>query len=389
LTPIRIFGILIEGDYMPKVGTKVFLRSDGRYCAKYKKGIDGKTGKTKYGYIYGKTALEVNSKLINTKSDLQKGMFIDRSGLTVSNWIEIWLQEYKRHSLKPSTFESYSFIFSKYIKPYIGEIKIQDLKSEQIQRFINDLRKQGLSPRTVIYAHRILSMSLEKAIDNDILFKNYARSASLPTNSKKEVRALNKEEQEKFVNALHGNTHEDAIKFLLSTGLRIGELLALKWSDFDLEKSEISVTKTLQRIQSKIVIGSPKTSKGNRKIPLLLQTEELLKEHKKRQHEKRLRIGEAWQNKNYIFTTNLGTPLDKDNINRTLKSICKKASIEPISAHILRHTFATRGFEAGIELIVMQNLLGHASLAVTADIYSHVLPDKKKESMEKLNGKFF
>lgn len=370
---------------MPRIGTRPFKRKDGRWCAKYDKGINGATGSKKYGYVYGKTASEVKQKLIKIEANIQQGVYIDRNALTVGNWLDIWMKEYKELTLKPSTYDSYQSIIKTYILPSIGGIKIQKLHPEHIQKMLNDLTKKGYAPRTVRYAHHVLSVSLNQAVKNGSLMKNPALSVDLPKQPKKEARALNKEEQKAFLDALKGDPKERAIKFILMTGLRVGEMIALTWDDVNLNKATI---KTLLRINGQIVTGTPKTEKGKRELPLINDAIKLLKEQKKEQTEQKLQARNIWDDGNYIFTSTIGTPLDKDHINRTLHRICKKANIKPFSIHTLRHTFATRGLESGIDLRVMQELLGHSSLAMTADIYSHVLPHKKKENMQKIEGMF-
>ena len=374
---------------MPKVGTRPYKRKDGRWCAKYDKGIDGATGKRKYGYIYGSTAAEVKQKLVEIESNLQKGTFIDRSSLTVANWLTSWLEDYKKQSIKPSTYKRYDTMIHNYMIPSLGGIKLQQIKPEHIQKMINSLGEQGLSPRTIQYVHRVLSMALSQAVENEILLKNPAKPTNLPKRRKKEARALTRDEQAAFINALNDDPLEKAIKFVLATGVRVGEMLALTWNDIDFDNGKVKINKNLQRIDGNIIITTPKTEKGKRDIPLLPETAQLLKTQKKHQLEQRLKAGSAWEKGEYVFSTSLGTPLDKSNINRTIHRICKTEGIKPFSVHVLRHTFATRGLEAGIDLKVMQEILGHASLAMTADTYSHVMPDKKKENMEKLKGMFF
>jgi integrase len=373
---------------MPRIGGRPFKRKDGRWCAKYKIGLDEKTGKTKYGYIYGESATDIETKLTEIKNDIQKGTFINRNDITVKEWIEFWLQNYKKISVKDSTYLSYEEMYLYYIKPHIGDIKLQKLTAEQIQAFINTLTKKS-SPRTIQYTMRILSMALSQAAKNGIIFKNNAKLTTLPKQNTKERRVLTIEEQENFVETIKGHSEERVFKFLLSTGVRIGELLALEWSCVDYELQQITIKKRLKRLHKEISISSPKTTKGQRVIPILPETVLLLKEQKIKQSEQKFKAGKAWHRNNYVFTTGIGTPLSNHNLNRSLEKICNKINMEKFTVHTLRHTFATRGLEAGIELKVMQELLGHASLAVTADTYSHVLPNHKKDSMDKLKGKFF
>ncbi|KAB3534503.1 site-specific integrase [Alkaliphilus pronyensis] len=206
------------------------------------------------------------------------------------------------------------------------------------------------------------------------------------------------EEQNTFMEVLDGHRLKAAFIILLSTGCRIGELLALTWDNVSSDEGTIRISRTLQRVntfeensntKTKLIYVSPKTDKGNRTIPILQDVMSLLLQHREIQHQEQSIAQDIYEYNNLVFATELGRPIDPENFTRTFKSLLKKAGLnENINIHALRHTFATRGLENGIEIKVMQEILGHSSISVTGDIYSHVLPDKKRESIEKLNDLF-
>lgn len=374
---------------MPKIGSRPFKRKDGRWCAKYDKGIDGATGRRKYGYVYGKSGSEVKDKLKQIEASIQTNTYVNNNNITVAQWLNIWLTDYKQYTLKPSTYASYEYRTNHYLIPFIGGIKIQQLQPDKIQKIIRQFADQNLSPRSIEHNISILANALNQAVKNKIIPNNPAKAVELPPKHPKKIQALTKEEQRLFCDALIDDPKENAIKFILATGLRVGEILALTWNDVDIDNAIVSINKNLQHINGEIVINnSTKTKSGMRDIPLFDDAIDILKKQRKWQIEKRLKAGSLWNDENYVFTSKIGTPLIASNINRTIRRICDKINITHFGVHVLRHTFATRGLEAGIDLKVLQVILGHSSLAITADIYSHVLPDKKRESMDKLKGMF-
>jgi len=222
--------------------------------------------------------------------------------------------------------------------------------------------------------------------------KNIAEGTILPKREKVEKKVLTSAEQARFIEAAKKDiTYGEIFILALATGLRIGEIVALTWNDIDFEKRQLTVNKTasytrdrgVQGLKYSVTIGSPKTKSSNRVVPLLPEIVERLKAHRKLQE---VFVG----NTIWVFCHMNGREKGKvplpNSAGRAMKQIAKEAGIEGISPHCLRHTFATRGLENGIELRVMQELLGHSNLSMTADLYTHVLPDKKMDSMMKLQG---
>lgn len=369
-------------------------RKDGKWEARYT--IEGRQKS-----VYGKTRPEVSAKLNKILNDINVGTYIEPSKITIESWMDTWFETYKKPNVKPKTLEGYHGIIKNHIKPNIGKCTLKDLRPEQVQRMYNEIASK-LSPRMAELTHITLRAALEQAVINDLIIKNVADKTKLPAREYKERRVLTLEEQKKFMEALKGNRIEAAFILDLFTGLRVGELAALKWKNIDLENKSLTVTHTLYRVtnlekeaktKTRLEFGPTKSLKGKREIPLLDEVVAILKTHKARQSAERLLAGELYhqekeEGNRLVFSSYFGTPLEPRKITDEFYKVVEKAGIPKANMHSLRHTFATRGLENGIELKVMQELLGHSTIALTGDIYSHVLPNKKREAMGKLKAVF-
>ncbi len=309
----------------------------------------------------------------------------------LSIWLEIWLNDYKKLSIKPKTFESYETLVRKHINPEIGHILIKDLRAEAIQKLLNE-KAVEFSPRQSELIHRVLHSSLEQAVLNDIIIKNPVKATIKPKKKENEARVLTREEQNLLIEALNGHRLKIAFMLMLFTGLRRGEIFGLKWEDIDFKKKTMKISRTLYRVKNYentdaktvLKLEKTKTEKSERVIPLFDNLIKSLKEHKKRQIKEKLKLGGKYTNMDLVFCSEFGNFLEPSILNKVLKAATKKVTLTGVTVHTLRHTFATRGLESGIELKVMQELLGHTTINTTADIYTHVLLDKKRESVSKL-----
>ncbi|MCC5910074.1 MAG: site-specific integrase [Clostridiaceae bacterium] len=375
----------------------IYKRKDGRWASVITVGKNP-DGSQKRRFFYGKTRQEVADKLNKALSNMKTGDYVEPNKLTISDWLDTWLWDYKSTSLKPKTIESYNWIIHHCIKPIMGTLVLQSVRPDNIQSMINTLSKQGLSARTVKYSHTILHAAFEQAVKNSLLNKNPSKHCILPKKEVKEIKVLTINEQEKFMQSIEDHRLKAAFFVLLFTGCRIGELLALTWKNVNYDAGTIKITQTLQRVnlfdkgsdtKTKLIFVPPKTEKGNRTIPLLESITSLLKSHEEKQLQEQNLAEEIYEYNDLVFATELGKPIDPKNFTRTFKSLLRKADLdESTKIHSLRHTFATRGLENGIELKVMQEILGHSSISITGDIYSHVLPDKKRESINRLSNLF-
>lgn len=298
-----------------------------------------------------------------------------------------------RNAVKPKTFDQYETITRVHINPTLGNILLVDLKTEHVQRLINNMHNGGLSRRTAEITKIVLHAALKQALRNKLVHENVCDNVILPRKEAMYIRVLTIEEQDKLSKALEKNYIGRGLLFALYTGMRRGEVLALRWEDYDEENKTISVSKSLGRVRTysegsnktELEVSTPKTDKSVRVIPLIDKAVELLEEHRKQQEKYMELIGNLYDDQGLIFSSSTGSYMDPGNFNRKLNKIADELEMERLSPHVLRHSFATRGLEADVSLKAMQELLGHSSITVTGNIYTHLLTEQKKKEVAKLN----
>ena len=374
----------------------VCRRPDGRWQGSITIGRDDR-GRLIRKYFYGKTRKETSEKLNRAIEELRDNRFINKSdNPTVEQWCHEWLWSYKRNSVKQKTFDQYETILRTHIIPDIGDIRLADLKTMHIQRIINKMHDSGLSHRTIEVMKIVIHAALKQAQRNKLVGENVCENVVLPRKQPKRIRVLNEDEQTKLIAALKDNYIGRGLLFALYTGMRRGEVLALKWSDYDKNEKTISITKALSRVRTynkngnktMLTVTTPKTDTSIRTVPLIDKAVELLAEHKRKQERYMELVGDYYTDNDLIFSSSRGDYLDPGNFNRKLNKTVKKIGIPRISPHVLRHSFATRGLEAEVSLKAMQELLGHSSITVTGDIYTHILKEQKRKEISKLNDVF-
>jgi integrase len=350
--------------------------------------------------FYGKTQKEVKEKLEEYKKQLSLGALPSDDKLTLEQWYYTWLFDYRIKDLKPKSFEKYEGIYRNYIKDtQLGRLKLKDLRATHLQKYYNDLMDNNKKPTSTIKSlNTRLKPCLAEAEKQGYIQKNYCKLVTLPKdNTTREIKVLTPEQQKLFINDLVGHELEMLFLTALSTGLRLGEILGLKWSDIDFNTGTLTVNRTLQRVteidrngnrESKVIEQLPKTKNSIRTIPIPKNILVKLKDYKVQQSKNKLQIGELYVNNDYVFCDKLGYPLDDKRPNRNLKSILTKLNIEPLKFHGLRHTYATRLFEASVPPKTVQVLMGHYDISITMDIYTHVMESSKLEAVDKLNDIF-
>lgn len=366
-------------------------RPDGTWWARITVGRD-ENGKQKRKAFYGKTRKEVQEKLTAALNDINNNTYIEPSKMTLEQWFIIWMRDYRAQFVKPDTYRNNEYCIKNYINPVLGKFALKDIRRDMAQKLMTDMAEKGFSRSRISDVCFTLHMALDVAVDSELIAKNPAERLKLPPKVKKEARVLNVEEQEMILNSLSEYRYGDALELIFYTGLRIGEVLALTWDDIDFENQILSVSKTQSTwsVQSdgstkfQIGFGTPKSKAGVRKIPLIPEAMQLLQARKHKQ-EQELLASNCQNIYNLVFCNTVGKFVDKYSVYKSLELACKKIGIEGVHPHTLRHTFATRGLEQGLPLKVMQELLGHSSLSMTADIYTHVLPETKRASILKLS----
>jgi integrase len=325
--------------------------------------------------------------------------------LTLQQWFKTWLFEYKVNEIRPSTLSKYEGLYRNYIKnTQIGMIKLKDLKASNLQAYYNLLtRDKNKTPDTIKTLNKVIKAALTQATAEQYIFLNPCNHVILPKIApKSEIQIFTLDEQLKFIEAIQD--HRQRLVFLLGlgTGLRIGELLGLKWSDIDLVEMELTVRRTLKRVsiidlksgtkaegsKTKIIEQLPKTEYSARTVPIPSTLVKELKKHKMIHNKEKLEAKDLYVNNDLLFPNEIGEPTDERSLTRSYERILKRAGIEHKKFHCLRHTFATRLFEREVPLKTVSILLGHSDIKITADIYTHVMPSEKIKAVDKLNDLF-
>ena len=357
--------------------------SDGLWCAS----VSVESGKRKV--LYGKTREDVASKLVTALNDVKNGLTLPSYRMTLGAFLEQWLADVVWQRNRPSTAQGYEFYVRKYIIPALGRHQIRKLTPQQVQRFLNETHAKGLAPRTVQYIRAILRRALNQALRWELVARNVATLADPPPGRSPEMRPLTTADARQFLAAARGHRHEHLFAVLLGTGLRIGEALALRWSDVDLDDGVITVRHALERIHGRPWrLAVPKSESGKRLVPLIGPTAEALRAQRTLALEMRLAVGAAWQDLDFVFPTAIGTPGDQSNVYHQFKKLLRQAGLpDCYRVHDLRHSTATYLLAAGVPDRLVMGIMGHSQLSMTMR-YQHVLPSMLREAAARLEAVF-
>jgi integrase len=364
-------------------GSRPRKRPDGRWEARYtihtSKGPKRKT-------LYGRTRQEVADKLAGALSDRTQGLTFEAGSLKLGEYLDGWLSDV-RETVRQRSWERYEQIVRVHIKPALGRVKIKALSPTHVRGLYREKLDAGLSRRTVQYIHTTLHKALKDAVSDGLIPRNVAEGIRPPRPKKKEITPLDPEQARAFLAAAHEDRFEALYVLAIHCGLREGELLGLKWDDVDLETGMLRVRRTLSETRTGYIFEPPKNGKG-RSIKLTQAATEALRSHLERQLEEIDSSGDDYQDQGLIFPSRKGTPMNARNLTaRSFKPLLKRAGLPDIRLHDLRHTCATLMLCEGVHIKLVQELLGHATIAITLDTYSHLLPgmgDEAAGAMERI-----
>jgi integrase len=304
--------------------------------------------------------------------------------ITVAEFLERWLRDYAATNTAPKTHRTYKDLVRNHLTPGLGNAVLSTLAPDQIQRFYRQLSAKGLSPTTVLHAHRILREALQHAVKWQLLPRNPADLVDPPRAARREVLAL-KPEAVRGVLTAAGETEYGALVHLaVMTGLRQGELLALRWDDVDLKSRTLQVRRTLQRLDG-LHFREPKTAGSRRSVALSPSTVASLRQLAEKQTKAKALAGSAYRDDGLVFATAVGTPIDPRNVNRTWYRIIKAARLQGLRFHDLRHTHASLMLAQGTHPKIVSERLGHSGVRITLDTYSHALPNLQLEAAATLD----
>lgn len=344
---------------MARRGENIYKRKDGRYEGRYIKYYDI-SGKAVYGYIYSKSYADIKEKLAKCRAE--KTQTKASSNIKLENWLTSWVSS--QGALKTTTQRVYKSHIKNSIIPYIGDIPLKKITTDVLQEFINDLE---LSSATIKTVYTILKSALEAAEDKGYV-SNVWSKVKIPKKEKSIVRIFTAKEQQQLENSLTDDI-DIGIFISLYTGLRIGEVCALKWSDINFENDTLTVNGTQARTEKGVIITSPKSKSSKREIPIPLFLMDKIK---------------LISQKGDFVISRYGKAFDVRTYRRHFKNILKKAKLPDMKYHSLRHTFATRALEVGMDYKTLSEILGHSSVGITLDLYAHSLKEHKIKEMNKL-----
>lgn len=342
-------------------------------------GHDPFTNQLKRKYFYSDTRKAAKEKLTQILYQLHINSYTEPSSTLIGQWVPYWLETFKKPQVSPSTYSIYKIRAQKHIIEPFGHLPLKNLTAFHIQEYYNQLSKNGIAPGYLKLLYANLNTMCSQAVKMELLSKNPIENVVLPKLSKsaKKVKVLTVKQQQQLVEYCKKNPKHYIFIFLLGTGLRIGEALALNWDDINFENQKLYVKNTLIRIgnQYKIKEGT-KTEHGERFIPLTEKINNLLLEMKSKTQS------------NLLFPSkkNVNNYESIRKVEYQLNQVCNDLNLPSISPHALRHTFATRLIETGINVKIVSQLLGHADIKITLNIYTHALEETLQVNVNTLDA---
>ena len=365
-------------------GSVYHRKSDNKWVGS----ISLENGKRKV--FYGKTQKEVQDKVNEALYQQQKGVLITAPNESLKVYLERWLEVVcMPPNLRVSTYVKYKKTITTYIIPAIGRVPLQKLEPLHVKRLYNNQLKRGLSPKMVVEIHGLLHKALDDAVKWGLVGRNVCDLVDRPRVEKKETPVLEKDQALALLESVKQHRLGVLLLVVLTTGMRRGELLALRWSDVNLEKGTLFVNKTVDYIPHYgYVENGAKTKAGRRTIKLAAFVVEILKSYKERQQGLKVKAGTKWIEKDLVFCGLTGNYFNPNYLLRLFKKVLVDAGLSHMRFHDLRHSAATILLAMGIHPKVVSELLGHSSFLITMNLYGHVFPSMLDEVVVKWNQEF-
>ncbi|WP_304459258.1 tyrosine-type recombinase/integrase [Alicyclobacillus sendaiensis] len=332
-------------------------------------------GKKRYKWHGGfKTKREAERFLASIAEDVHDKTYVVPSKMPFRELFEAFL-EFKRSKVKESTIRQYRWYVEQYAMADIGHIPICDLKPTHFVRLYNRLRDEhGLTPNTLLIVHIACKQAMKAAVKWGYLARNVMDAVDAPTPKRPKLQVWDEKQLRTFLSVAMEHQYGIAFLLLATTGMRVGEVLALRWRDVDLENGVIHVTQSVTRVQNKLLVSSPKNAASNRAIAITADVVDALRRHKRAQNEVRLLMGQAWQDNDLVVCRVDGSYALRETLDAAFKRIIKRLGLPRIRLHDLRHAHATILLKLGVHPKVVQERLGHSNISTTLNTYSHVLP---------------
>lgn len=352
----------------------IYRRKDGRWAA----AVSLDRGRRKH--FLGRTREEVARKLTVALKTRQDGLPMFNEKLTLARFLSEWL-EGARASLRPNSHTRYEQLVRLHTLPALGRLPLAKLTPQHLQRLYAAKLDEGLAPQTVHQLHAVLHRALRQAFRWGLVGRNVADLVDPPRSQGRQMAHLSPEQARALLAAASGDRLEALYVLALTTGMRRGELLALRWANIDFEAGALHVVGTMQRTADGLTMGSPKTEKSRRQVALSATAVQALRRHRAGQAAQRLVLGKAWEDTDFVFANDVGGPIEPCNlIRRSFHNLLDRAGLPRIRFHDLRHSAATLMLGQGIHPKVVSEMLGHSQIYITLNLYSHVTPTLQREA---------
>ena len=345
-------------------------------------------GKQRRKSIYGKTRQEVAQKLSKALIDKRQGSIVADERLTLAAFLDSWLYGTAKSRLRRSTFVRYETLLRLHVLPSLGRIPVNKLSPQDVQHLIKDLLAAGLAPRTVIQVRAILRTALNQAVRHSLAQKNSAALSDAPKVPAFKPAYLDAVQAERLLAACKGHSLEAFVTLALTSGLRVGELLGLSWGDIDFDNRTLTVKRQQLRVGKEVIVCEPKTERSARTIPLTQMAIDALlnlKEWQISEHradlEKRVLSGR-------VFTNENGALLQSGTVLRQFQRLVAQAGLPKMRLHDLRHSCATLLLAKAVHPRVVMEILGHSTIAMTMNVYSHVVPEIVRDAADAMDSVF-
>jgi len=362
---------------------------DGRWIVTFQLGY-GPSGKRLRRTAVTMTKAEAARRLAAFRADLKAGLDPDVTAWTLEHWLAQWLDTSAADTLRPRTLATYRVSLRKHVIPALGGHRLRKLRAEDIEAYIRTRLEAEAKPQTIKNEFTVLRRALEVAMRRGYVERNVARLVSAPKVVREEISPLTPEEVRKFLDTAKGHRFEALFVLAASTGLRRGEVLGLTWKAVDLEAGTIRVERALVRHNRAFHLAEPKTLRSRRSVAIPGPVVELLRSHRDRQACQREEVRHAWLNEwDLVFTGQAGEPIEARSLHAEFVALLARAEVRRIRFHDLRHGAATVMLLRGVPMKVVQEVLGHSQMAMTSDLYSHVLPELRRDAADQMEAVLF
>ncbi len=359
-------------------------------------GRDGQ-GKPRYRtHTVKGTKDDAENERIRLLNSVNEGTYVKPNRLTLAMYLEQWILDYVEPKVSRKTRDRYIDIVRSHLVPNLGRHRLSKLTPVQIQSYYSQALKSGrldgkpggLSPQTVIHHHRVLRQALQQAVRWQILMRNPADAATPPRAPRREMNVLDEKQLLRLFEAAEGSDLYLPIVLAATTGMRRGEVLALRWSDVDLDSRFLSVQRSLEQARGGVQFKEPKSPRARRIIDLPSITVDALRQHKIAQARHRLQIGPTYKDQGLVCSRLIGTPLDPAEVTSAFAALMRKTDLPRVRFHDLRHSHATNLMRQDVHPKIVSERLGHSTVGITLDIYSHVTRGMQKETANRIDKAF-